>query len=290
MPAITPLLPNEAVNRLGRLRLQAAGRHVARGRGEHLAGKGGISTDFADHRDYAGGDDLRFVDWNAFARLQRPFLKQFRREEERHVVLVVDDSRSMALGAKSALARSLAAGLAVAALHGDDRVSVLSHAGELLPPCRGRAQLARALGALAGLGAPEARRDLGLLCRDAAARHRRGIAVVLSDFLSVDDPGRALHRLAAAGLEPWAVQVLDPGEIDPATAGDLALVDAEDGSQLEVSADPYLLGIYREALAALDHRLATATRALAGRHLSLAADGDAARILTVDLVRRGWLA
>jgi uncharacterized protein (DUF58 family) len=92
---LSPLLSNQLIARLARLRVQSLRKVANRGRGEQLAGRGGSSIDFADYRDYAPGDDLRFVDWNIFSRLERPYLKLFRREEERHLVILIDISRSM---------------------------------------------------------------------------------------------------------------------------------------------------------------------------------------------------
>ena len=81
---MSQLLSNQLIARLERLRVQSLRKVANRGRGEQLAGRGGSSIDFADYRDYTPGDDLRFVDWNIFSRLERPYLKLFRREEERH--------------------------------------------------------------------------------------------------------------------------------------------------------------------------------------------------------------
>ncbi|MFM7831373.1 MAG: DUF58 domain-containing protein, partial [Planctomycetaceae bacterium] len=80
--AFTSLFDNSVLHQIERMRLRPQRRLTNRARGEHLSGKGGSSTDFADFRDYAAGDDLRYVDWNIFARLQRPYIKQFQHEEE----------------------------------------------------------------------------------------------------------------------------------------------------------------------------------------------------------------
>src|SRR6186713_3473141 len=99
-PQLTSLLSNRDLDRLARLRINAARRLTNRSRGEHLAAKGGTSTEFCDYRDYSPGDDARFVDWNIFARINRPYLKQYHMEEEMHLVLLVDASTSMQLEGK----------------------------------------------------------------------------------------------------------------------------------------------------------------------------------------------
>src|ERR687891_83807 len=102
-PQLTTLLTTRDLDRLARLRLNMSRRFTNRSRGEHLAAKGGTSTEFCDYRDYAPGDDVRFVDWNIFARIERPYLKQFHHEEELHVAIIVDTSRSMLFEGKLAL-------------------------------------------------------------------------------------------------------------------------------------------------------------------------------------------
>jgi uncharacterized protein (DUF58 family) len=282
------MLSPTLLSRLERLRLTGVRKTTARGHGEHLAGRGGLSTDFADYREYAAGDDLRFVDWNVYARLQRPYLKQFRIEEERHVVLVLDDSKSMSFGAKAAAASTLAAALSVCALHGDDRLSIWSGVGELLPPTRGRAGQRRALSALERLGT-SGTTPIEAICTRAAASARRGLALVVSDMLSEGEVRKGLHRLASAGLEPQVIQVLDPAELDPDPAGDLRLVDSETGSTVDISSSGDVLALYHAARSALERDLINWTRALGGRALTLNAATPIAEVITNVLMRKGWL-
>ena len=121
---LTPLLPNEVLSRLELLRLNASRRFTNKSRGEHTTGRGGSSTEFSDFRHYAPGDDVRFVDWNIFARLHRPYLKLYEQEEELHVAILVDASSSMLFGDKLDRARQLAAAFGVLGLLGRERVSV----------------------------------------------------------------------------------------------------------------------------------------------------------------------
>ena len=92
---LTTLLDNQVLTRLERLRLQPNRRKTNRTQGEHASGKGGSSTEFADFRNYVPGDDVRFVDWNIFARLNRPYMKLYQYEEVMHVAILVDGSTSM---------------------------------------------------------------------------------------------------------------------------------------------------------------------------------------------------
>ncbi len=143
---LTSLFENTVLNQIERMRLKPMRRLTNRSRGEHLSGKGGSSTDFADYRDYAAGDDLRYVDWNIFARLHRPYIKQFQHEEELHVVLIIDASTSMLFENKLLRARQLAAAFGIMGLLNVERVSayaVHQKQGEqwILPPGAGRQKI-----------------------------------------------------------------------------------------------------------------------------------------------------
>ncbi len=292
---LTNLLENQLVALLEKLRVQSVRKATSRGRGDHLAGRGGASTDFADYRDYAPGDDLRFVDWNIFSRLERPYLKLFRREEERHLVIVIDASRSMRFDDKLLRARELAAAFTVCGLHGNDRVSVWATggAGEAcrFVPARGRASMRRAFTAIEGIadatGALPIERGLDDLC----ARHRgRGIAVVLSDFLTDGDLKRSLNLLAAGGLEPACIQILAASEIDPDVTGDVRMVDCESDGVLDVSAAGDLLTLYHDYRLRYQRQLSEWCTARSGRFLSISAADHVGTFISDVLRRKGWLA
>jgi uncharacterized protein (DUF58 family) len=292
---LSALLSNPTIAKLERLRLQPRLKRTARGRGEHLSGKGGSSTDFADYRDYAAGDDLRFVDWNAFARLQRPYLKTFRMEEERHLLIIVDASKSMKWEGKLALAKKLAAAFAVVGVMANERVSVWVPGAvpgdRLLPPVRGRQAMRRVLTAIEGVPDEAGGATFDRAVETTLARHTgRGTALVLSDFLGDGDFKGAFNRLNGAGLELLAVQILAPLELDPQLMGDLRLVDSESGAALDVSAAGDALALYH------DHRLRwTATldawcSGRGGRFLQCSAE-DTPESLLFDRMRKlGWLA
>lgn len=290
---ISPLLGNQTLAKLERLRLKPLRNLTARGRGEHLARKGGSSTDFADYRDYAAGDDLRFVDWNAFARLRRPYLKTFRIEEERHLLILVDASRSMAFEGKMALAKRLAAAFTVCGLFGGERVSVHAPgAGELVvPPCRGRQALRRALAAVAAIPDDCAGQPFTRAVDVALSRHSgRGYAVILSDFLADEDLRVPLNRLFSAGLELLAVQVLSPAELDPELDGDVRLVDSESGGALDVTGAGDLMALYHDHRARWTAMVDDLCRGRGGRFVQASSREPLETLLFERLRRAGWLA
>ena len=209
---VTPLLPNDVLDRLERLRMNTIRRFTNKSRGEHLSGRGGSSVEFSDYRDYAPGDDMRFVDWNIFARLHRPYLKLYRQEEEMHVVILVDASSSMLFEGKLWRAKELAAAFSVMGLFGVEKVSVwafnsLEEAPSYLAPCVGRANMKKVFSFIEGIeGEGDAPLELGI---EAFLKHHvgRGVAVLLSDFLTFGDLRRAFNLLFSGGLEIFGIQI-----------------------------------------------------------------------------------
>ncbi|MBW3540180.1 MAG: DUF58 domain-containing protein [Planctomycetes bacterium] len=291
---LTALLDNRTLNRLERMRLNPVRRLTNRSHGEHLAGKGGSSTEFSDYRNYVHGDDTRYVDWNIFARLHRPFMKLYRYEEELHVVLLVDASTSMLVDNKLLRATQLAAALGMLGLLNVERVSAYScnHRGSeprFMQPTTGRAGMQRLfafLEAIEGGGDFPIEEAVEAVLR----RHRgRGVAIVLSDFLTLGDLVRPFNLLYSAGLETCAVQVLSPAEIDPELSGDLRLVDSETGVTLDVSSAESLLGLYHEHRQALADELSTLCRQRRGRFVSVNSAEPLEQILFDTFRRQGWV-
>jgi uncharacterized protein (DUF58 family) len=266
-PAFTREL--EALRR--RLRVRARSGTA----GDHVASRRGSSAEFLEHRAYTPGDDLRRMDWLAFARTGEPVLKLFRADEDVVVRLVVDASRSLETGdpRKIDLAKRLAAAIGYLALASSERAQVLA-AGEgrvqMREPVRGRSALAELLRELDAI-APAGSTDLaGVIDTVVLRSPRPGMLVVVSDFL---DPGpfeAALGRASSAGHDLALVQVLAPEELDPPWEGDLALEDAETGELVEVTVDARALEAYRVRLNALLARLRAVARRHGGTYVRLA--------------------
>jgi uncharacterized protein (DUF58 family) len=247
-----------------RRRMQVRARSGAGG--ERVAKRRGGSAEFLEHRPYAPGDDLRRMDWLAFARTGEPVLKLFRAEEDVVVRLVVDASASLDHGEPTKLlaAKRLAASIGYMAIGASERAQVVTAqaATRVREPMRGRAALPKLLRELDEI---EARggTDLAKAIDDVVARSDRpGMLVVLSDFLDPGEWDAAVARAASGGHDVALVQVLSPDELQPSLEGDLALEDAETGALVEVTIDGGALDAYIERLDALIAML----RALAKRH------------------------
>ncbi|MGK0190276.1 MAG: hypothetical protein ACI9R3_006099 [Verrucomicrobiales bacterium] len=291
----TQLLSNRLLDRLQRSRITPLRKLTNRSPGGHLARKGGASTELADFRDYAPGDDIRFIDWNSFSRLHRPYLKLFHQEEEMHVTVLIDASNSMLFEGKLELARQLAAVFGVLALRNPERLSMHvlgTHASSTqthLARCAGRANVTKMLAFVEQIdgGGDATFED----CVEAALQHHRGkgVAVLLSDFLTFGDLTRPFNLLFSAGLQPMCIQILAPSEISPDVNGDLRMVDCEQLQSLDVSAAGSLLGIYQEHLQAYQQQLETLCRQRSGQFISTASGTDIDTLVFDTLRRRGWI-
>jgi uncharacterized protein (DUF58 family) len=227
-------------------------------KGERRSTKRGASIEFADYRDYVRGDDLRRVDWNVYARLERPFIKLLEEEEDLAVHVLLDASRSMDYGAedghKFGYAQRLAAALGYIALAAGDRLTVTVLRGEALAaqfgPVRGRGHALRLLSFLDDLRA-EGLTELDSALRAYALGARRsGLAFLLSDFFAPSGWRAGLSHLLGRGYEVAALHVLSPDEMDPPLAGDLRLIDSETGAAQEVTLDGGLRELYRQRVLA----------------------------------------
>jgi uncharacterized protein (DUF58 family) len=205
---------------LDRLELVSRSSGTVPGVGRRRGSRTGSSVDFADYRKYNSGDDVRYVDWNIYARLRKLFLRQFRAESELAVHLLLDTSKSMDFGARNKLrfAADLAAALSYVALGRQDRVGLATFSDRLhqvLPPQRGSRQLPRVL-SLLDSARPEGASDFDHAFRAYPAQaSSRGLLVVLSDCFCAQGYQTALRCLAFAGFEVVVIRVLADEELFP---------------------------------------------------------------------------
>ena len=212
----------------------------------------GSGIEFSDHREYTPGDDLRYLDWNIYARHGDLLLKRFQEEQDLHVYLMLDCSPSMAVGnpAKFDLARHLTAALAYIALADLDRIAVLAYADGIVqefPVTRGKARilaLMRFLESLstAGHDTNVSRAVQGLVHRGA----RSGMAVVISDFFDPHGFQPGLDLLRSRRFDAHVLQLHDPREADPMLLGDAELVDVETDSIRMVTVTEKHLRTYKK--------------------------------------------
>jgi uncharacterized protein (DUF58 family) len=279
-------LDAETLQRLDSLALITR-KPMATGRpGRRRSPLAGSSMEFADYRRYAPGDDFRRIDWRAYARLERLFLRVFEAEENLTVTVLIDCSDSMQHGtpSKASLATTLAAALSYIALKCEDsviagaltdrlkahrRIGSGKHAiwtvGEFLTrlPHSGTTDLNRAL------------YDLGRVVTSP------GLTIVISDFLAPGGYETGLRAVRQLRQEVVLLQILAPDEIDPDLQGDWRLRDSEGVSSVEVSSTPGVLQAYRQRLIAFMQELASFAHAHAMTYAMIPSD-----TAIIDVVQR----
>jgi uncharacterized protein (DUF58 family) len=262
-----PLLGPDFVHELEVLRRRLEIRARSGGGGEHMAKRRGGSAEFQDHRPYAPGDDLRRIDWAAYARTGEPVLKLFRAEEDVVARILCDASASLGCGEPPKLdaARRLAAAVGYMTLARSERAQLFV-AGRGVArehsPVRGRGGLPALLRALEGVEAGGGT-DLGKAVDTVVQKSRRpGLLLVVSDFFDPGPVTAALGRAVKAGHDVVLAQVAAPDEIEPGFEGDWALEDAETGALVEVTMDAAAIEAYVLRFAGLCEEL----RAFARRH------------------------
>lgn len=258
MPTSAPnseLLTPELLAQLERLELVT--RKIFRGRmkGERRSKRKGQSVEFADFRNYVPGDDLRLLDWNLYARLDKLIVKLFLEEEDLHFYTLIDASMSMDFGdpTKLQFAKQLAAALGFIGLVRSDRVcieTVGQRPGERSPVLRGRQNAWRMLEHIAGIKAGETATLTEGVKNFCLRNHGKGIVLLMSDLMDKTGYEPALRYFVAQQMDCYVVHILSQEELEPDVKGDLKLVDCEDADEAEVTVSAPLLARYEKTLRA----------------------------------------
>ena len=228
------------------------GKLLAQRRTKQLGG----GIEFSDHREYSHGDDLRYVDWNVYARYGDVLLKRFQEEEDLHVYLLLDVSKSMANNSteKFDYARRVTAALAYIALADMDRVSIYAYSekvDEVLPLTRGKDRILSVLRYLEGLTPTGDSTQLKQVARAVAQRARRnGLAVIISDFYDQNGFREGVDLLRYRRFEPHLIQLHTPEEASPKILGDVELRDVESGRLRKHTITEHKLRQYQKAFGA----------------------------------------
>ncbi|MBL0927897.1 MAG: DUF58 domain-containing protein [Phycisphaerales bacterium] len=319
------LLDARLLARLDRLDVRSLKMFPGKLQGERRSKKRGQSVEFDDYRPYVPGDDLRFIDWNVYARFERLFVKLFLEEQDLALHVAIDASASMHAGAASGndgwskllFASRLAAALGYIGLVNSNRVgmTVFGRAGQdapvMLPDVRGRSavpRMARFLldavwpegegPAVTGGRAGAAAEFNRALTAVAKARVGKGVMVVVSDFLINGGYEAGLRSLAAAGgYDTTCVQVLSPGELEPekalsmggdgAVIGDVRLTDVETGRASEITVTAELIRAYKKKLDAYTGALGQFCLAREMNHVLVRSDADLGEVITRTMRRVG---
>jgi uncharacterized protein (DUF58 family) len=283
------------LRKLNQLTLVASRVRSGAIKGERRSSRRGSSVEFADYRNYTAGDDLRRLDWNIYARLEKPFIKLLEEEEDLAVYVLIDGSRSMDWGDgeehKFNYALKLAAGIGSIALSSGDLLSVGflqgGHVTSEFGPSRGQYALPRLFRFLESLKADQ-QTDLNASLRDySIAPRRAGLVVLISDLFATDGYESGLRQLLSRGHEAALIHILSPDEVDPPLAGDLQLVDIETNAEQDVSIDGGLRNLYRARVQAWIQSTQADCRKHGIRYLDLVTSQPWEQALLLEMRRTG---
>lgn len=284
------LLDKDVMRRLERLALVSRKITSGRLKGERRSRRRGSSADFADYRNYVAGDDLRFLDWKIYGRLEKLFLKLFLEEEDLRVHILLDVSRSMDHGEPQKLlyAKRVAAALGYICLSKMDSLVVRTFGDRVVQsfgPKRGKVNGARYFDFLSSVETADRTSLLQSFKAAAQGAGGRGVVVVLSDFYDFDGYEEAFRRLFAADFEVLVIHVMSPGELEPKYQGDIKLVDCEFGTTADVSMGRSVLNLYGKTVSAFCNGLKNYVVGRGGCYL-LASTADPFELLVLDVLRR----
>jgi uncharacterized protein (DUF58 family) len=272
--AAAPLIDRAFLEKLERLTLQWQKSFGGLVGGHNISRFPGAGQEFLDHRHFHQGDDLRAVNWRAYLRLEKLFLKLFQVEPRVPVRLLIDTSASMGTGnpPKFDYARRLAAALCYVGLVRLDAICLQPFASVLSESCicsGGRHRFVRVVNFLESLEL-RGRTDFLSVARDFVSTYsQRGLAIILSDFLDDAEPERPLQYLAEFGHELLLVHMWAPEDREPVIDGELELVDAETAGRLEIGLDDEARGRYTKAFDEYASKLDMLARRNGGRYVGL---------------------
>jgi uncharacterized protein (DUF58 family) len=249
----TRLIESSFMARLDQLDIISRKLLAGKLKGERRSKRRGQSVEFADYRNYVVGDDLRFIDWNVYARLDRLFLKLFLEEEDLALYVLVDVSKSCDYGNpnKALYLKQVAAALGYIGLVNYNRVVIAAIAKGITAETgalRGRRRVAQMIDFISELEPAGASHFANACKRFALAHRQKGVCVVLSDFYDKGGYENGLRYVAGGKYDLFCVQVLSPQEIEPELQGDLKLRDLEDDDMAEVSITQPLMKQYKANL------------------------------------------
>lgn len=249
------LFDEDFLRKLEALSLISRRASLGQAKGERRSVKKGSGVEFRDFRPYVPGDDIRYVDWNIYSRLDRLILKLFIEEEDLCLHLLIDSSGSMGFGTPSKLeyALKVAAALGYIGLSNFERVAIglfSDGLGKLLRPRRGRGQIFPLLGFLDKVR-PQGRTDLSASLKEYALWAKApGLAILISDLLDPRSYQEGIMALLKRRFDVFLFHLVSTEELHPPFSGDLRLIDAELKEAKEVTVGPALLSRYRQNLEA----------------------------------------
>lgn len=285
------LFPDRLSRRLGSLSIVSRARRLGHHKGTHRSSKTGTSLDFSDFREYHPGDDLRHIDWNVFARTDKPFIKQFLDEQEMRVHILLDSTKSMGTDGKWKFARQLAIGLGHIGLKSGDTVSFSTWSVDQSYFFRKKGALHRASFSkyVAQLQDPVSEGDFA----DQVLKHvpkAMTVLFIITDGLEqLEKWERLFRRLPGICKDIRIVTVHSPMEELPEYEGDVRLVDVESGSVVEISMNQRIINDYKQRKMKHEAELTALARKYGIQLLRTEVAEGAMDSFTKKMRHAGWL-
>ena len=293
--AAEPMLNREFLEKLERLTILWQKSFAGLVGGHNLSRLAGPGQEFLDHRNFHNGDDLRAVNWRAYLRLEKLFLKMFQTEPRVPLRMLVDTSDSMLAygGGKFEYARRLAAALCYVGLVRLDSIEVHGFTRRIskrVISSGGRHRFPGVMDAIAAIPSGGAT-DYHAMVREFIGSYpQRGLVIVISDFL--DDRGceRALEYLSDFGHELMLLQVWAPEDRTPPWLGELELRDAETGDHLKLDFDEAARTRYTRAFDEFSQGIQTVALRSGGRYAGRTTDQPLEEVVFGELIRARGIA
>jgi uncharacterized protein (DUF58 family) len=283
------------LNKLARSKLRTRWAAASTGIGERRSRDKGSGMEFADHREYQPGDDIRHLDPHIYARFGQNYVRQYEVYKQLPVTILIDASRSMNFGEpnKYQYALLLAALLGFVGLAGSDQVQLATGTGGKIHRSPRYHGIMRAQQMFDWLDAQktEPSGTFGETLRGVTnTLVGRGLLIILSDWWE-EDLEAELGILVATGQEVWGIQVVAPEEIEPGLwgEGEVRFVDVESGHEVELAVDRMTLDRYRRSFAAWRDQIQSVLSRSHGRYLLVSTDRDPERLVQEDWRRLGML-
>lgn len=248
------------LEKISNLRLILKRRRRADFSGPHTENRSGVSLEFADFKEYNPGDDFRYIDWNATARLEKIVVKRFLKEFDIPVYLLLDLSDSMSIGSppKANFGARLTVALTHIALLQNDRVGLFPFNEKLLnsAPSNSGVKQKRRIIELLRNSEPEGQTSINRTVKEFLASTReKGLVFLLSDFFTREEFKSGLDRLRFRGDDVVCVQILDPKDIKPEIPGGGTLIDAESEEKIEIGGETRAVENYKRSVSEYINRL-----------------------------------
>jgi hypothetical protein len=244
-------LDDEFLKKLEKLKVIAGKSARNHRRGEHRSWQSGEGLEFLDYRKYHIGDDLRYVDWSVYGRLDKLFVKLFHAEKGQTAHLLLDTSLSMGTGnpSKDITAKKIAAAISYICLSNLDKTGLMAFADKIVAikaPARGKKQYPEVLKYFLSLSPSDLTNLNGCLAEYASICRNPGIAVIISDFLDPKGYEVGLNALAYRDFDINLIQVMSHEELFWSRTGNLMLHEVETGEKKVTFVDKPLLALYQQ--------------------------------------------